>query len=287
MRPRKTISEFIPVFSGPALVVALAVLFLFGCQSTPTSGPAVPNDQNTQKSAKDDDAATGRRKMEVNVSGAEATTDSNQNITLDYPVLRDKNDMIPDWVINPNKDGVLGAVGVGPKCQLGTKEQLDEARLNARLELAQMLELRLQGVDRGQLEQQIQAEGESISDRSRKSILGVDRSLTDIVLAGTRQRALWFDPETDECFVWMVLDGKILEKVDHHITKDISVFVANTPVGSVYVPVRRKQQAPTVIVNVADKPKSVSSVEGLEEKLKDIENIPMDEGDKKDENKEE
>ena len=40
-------------------------------------------------------------------------------------------------------------------------------------------------------------------------------------------------------------------------------------------------------VNVADKPKSVSSVEGLEEKLKDIENIPMDEGDKKDENKEE
>jgi hypothetical protein len=219
-----------------------------------------------------------RQQMEIEVEGASASQEGN-TITLDYPVQKDKNNRLPVWVINPGTDGVLGAVGVGPVCQLGTKEQLDEARLNARLELAQMLELRLQGIDRGQLEQQTQAMGDSVQDNSRKNILGVDRSISDIVLAGSRQRALWFDPDNGECYVWIVLDGDVLEKVDHYVNQDVSTFVANTPIDLEYKPERRQPKPPTVVVDMPEQaapaPEILEPVEELEEKLPKIETIPL------------
>lgn len=253
------------------LGAVLFSLLLGSCQS------------DSQKKGTDDivspsGAEVERQQREIQVEGANASQ-SDGTITLDYPVLLDRNDALPDWVINPGIGGVLGAVGVGPVCRLGTKEQLNEARLNARLELAQMLELRVQGVDREQLEQQLQANGNTLSDNSRKSILAVDRSITDVVLAGSRQRALWFDPETDECFVWIVLDGKVLEMVDHYVTEDVSVFVANTAISTEYKPTRRKQQPPQVIIEAqpqaAPTPEVLEPAEELEAKLKDIETIPV------------
>ena len=250
---------------------ALASLLLIGCQS------------DSQNKATDDptsEAGVAREQRQIQVQGANASQ-SDGMITLDYPVLLDRNDALPDWVINPGLGGILGAVGAGPVCRLGTKEQLNEARLSARLELAQMFELRLQGVDREQLEQQLQANGNTLSDNSRKSLLAVDRSITDIVLAGSRQRALWFDPETDECYVWMVLDGKVLDMADHYIAEDVSVFIANTPISSEYKPTRRKQPTPTVIVEAPEQgpapaPEVKEPIEVLEEKLKDLETIPVE-----------
>ena len=252
------------------IVLLLGIgLFMVGCN-------AGGQDQNTTVTPVEPEVE--RQQMEIEVEGASASQ-KGDTITLDYPVLEDKNNRIPDWAINPGIGGVLGAVGVGPVCQLGTKEQLDEARLNARLELAQMLELRLQGIDRGQLEQQTQAMGDSVQDNSRKNILGVNRSISDIVLAGSRQRALWFDPDNGECYVWIVLDGDVLEKVDHYINQDVSTFVANTPIDSEYKPQRRQPKPPTVVVEMSEQvapiPEPLEPVEELEEKLPEIETIPL------------
>ena len=57
----------------------------------------------------------------------------------------------------------------------------------------------------------------------------MDRDVVDVVIAGSRQRSLWFDPESGECYVWMVLDAKILDKAKHVVVEGISVLVARDP----------------------------------------------------------
>ena len=276
--------------------VGLAVAALSACESNNANRTAATSSDSTSMSAQDNsEGQVERRQMEILVDGADYTQDGS-TITLDYPVLVDKNDRIPDWVINPGLGGVLGALGVAPLSSLGTKEQLNEARLNARLELAFTLESRIQSVGRTQLEQQLQGSNGGVDESSRKGILNVDRNISDVVLAGSRQRALWFDPENGECYVWVVVDGKVLEMVDHYVHEQVSVFLANSAVPN-YVPTRTRHQPPRVTVNVTEaaappppepdpepepepepEPVPTDTVDGLEERMNELETIPIKEG---------
>jgi hypothetical protein len=262
-----------------ALALAIAASLLAGCNSTSSEK------QEPVKKQPSADAGT----VQVQVQGAEAVTNADGSITLNYPESDDINDRIPDWVINPAIGGVTGAVGVAPGNDLGMREQLDEARRGGRMELDSMLELRVQRVGRSELEQDIRVEGDQAADRSRRGTLGVDRNILDAVLAGSRQRALWFDIDSGECYVWMVLDGALLERVDHHVAKGVSIFVANQKLPNEYKPKRKSIEPPTVIVQMpkAEKPEPApvaapeipeppkDPIEELEDKLNPIETIPV------------
>lgn len=235
-----------------------------------------PAGAETSAQAEQKEGAVGRETMTIKVDGA-ASTHEGDTLTLTYPVLQDKNQRLPDWAINPAMGGVVGAVGVANVKGLGTREQLDEARLSGRLELASMLETRLQTVGRSALEENLMATAEGRSENSRRNTLGVDRDILDIVLAGSRQRALWFDPESGECFVWMVLDGGVLDKAQHYVVDELSVFIANTPISAEYKPTRAKLKPPTVVVEAAEPPPPPPKepVEQLEESLKPIGTVPI------------
>ena len=266
------------LFWAAALVAPLG---FSGCNSTETADAAQPR----QAEATSDSGAKIEREqmtLDVRVAGAEADKSGDSTITLDYPVLKDKNLLIPDWVINPNLGGVLGAVGVATENGLGTREQLDEARLGARLELAAMLETRLQRVGRTELDANLTADGSGRKEDSRKGTLGVDRTILDSVLAGSRQRALWFDPENGECYVWIVFDGGVLAKVDQHVEEGVSIFIANTPIETEYVPERNKPDAPTVVIELPATPEPQPEpeapkepIEKLEDSLEPIKSIPL------------
>ena len=256
--------------------------FTVGCQQT--SGNQGANEPVTTVAA---EAQNAPNEVDVTVSGANATQDGD-TIKLEYPAPTDFIDRVPEWVINPTLGGVPGAVGVAAQNDLGRKEQLDEARLNARIELVSMLETRVQRVGRGELEQDTRVEGGADASRSRKSTIGIDRQILDSVLAGSRQRALWVDKDTDECYVWMVMDGSVLERADHTLANDVSVFRANQNITSEYRPDRRRFEKPTVIVTprtpapqpVAAEPEQEpeppkTPIEELEEKLKPIQTIPQ------------
>jgi hypothetical protein len=262
------------ILHNAAKGLLVATVFLTGCQTAKKEPPK--EDTTAQVGADESNATVTRESRTIQVDGATSTRDG-QTITLDYPVLQDKNQRIPDWVINPAMGGVVGAVGVASVKGLGMREQLDEARLSGRLELASMLETRLQTVGRSALEENLMANADGRSENSRRNTLGIDRDILDIVLAGSRQRALWFDPETDECFVWMVLDGGVLTKAQHYIVDDISVFIANKPIAEEYKPQRAKVKSPTVVVEAPapapEEPKE--PVEQLEESLKPIQSVPI------------
>ena len=261
------------------LALAFAASLLAGCKSTSSDNNAPVENQ----------AGSDSGTVQVQVQGAEAVTNADGSITLNYPESDDINDRIPDWVINPAMGGVTGAVGVAPGNDLGMREQLDEARLSGRMELVSMLELRVQRVGRTELEQDIRVERDQPADRTRRGTLGVDRHILDAVLAGSRQRALWFDTDSGECYVWMVLDGALLERVDHRVTKGVSVFVPNQQLPNEYKPKRKTIEPPTVIVQMpkAEKvePAPVAApevpeppkepLEELEDKLNPIETIPV------------
>jgi hypothetical protein len=185
---------------------------------------------------------------------------------------------LPDWVVNPTLDGVLGAVGVSSLNELGTGHQIDNARTSARLEIARMLEVRVQDVGRRDIEQRIRAigDGELASDGSRKSMLGVDRNIADSVLSGSRQRAMWFDPSSGDCYVWMVMDGAVQKKADHYVENGVSVYVANTEITKEFRPERPKAPTPAPAAPEPKEPEPVlGPVERLESRLKALETIPV------------
>ena len=269
-RPARTSSRLARSLSPAA---CLSVCLLAACSST--------------KESKNEGAPVEREEMQVTVTGADATREGD-TLKIEYPVLKDKNDRIPDWVINPSLGGVTGAVGVASTKKMGTREQIEEARRSARLELAAMLEARLQQVGREELEENMRVASGERGEQSRKSTLRVSRDILDTVLAGTRQRALWFDPENSECYVWMVMDGRILQSVEHRVVDSVSVFVANQAISQEYRPERRKPEVPKVIVEAPDQPVEQAApeppktpVEKLEGNLKPIQTIPIKEGEAK------
>ncbi len=264
-----------------ATLVALGLSI--GCETAPAPAPAPapppPPPVADSTSGNNGGAEVGTEEMQVSVTGAEATQ-TGDTLKIEYPVLKEKNDRIPDWVINPGLGDVIGALGVAPQKGMGTKEQLDEAKLNGRIELAAMLEGRVQRVGRTELEEDYNATEAGRTEVSHKNILGVDRNILDMVLAGARQRALWFDPDNGEAYIWMVLDGAVLANASHHVADSVSVFVANTPITVPYIPQRRQQEVPQVIVAPRapappppEAPKDPIDV--LEGKLKEIETIPL------------
>ncbi|QDU68974.1 hypothetical protein [Engelhardtia mirabilis] len=188
----------------------------------------------------------------------------------------------PDWIVNPAIDGVLGSLGVAPENDLGTREQLNEARRDGRIELARMLEVRVQEVGRGDLEQYIEAarvvDEVTFDNSSAKSSLGVDRAITDLVLSGSRQRAMWFDPANGDCYVWLVMDGQVPQMADHSVENGVSIYVANRAIESEYRPDWPEAPTPAPVPQVqapAPVPVKKSPTEKLEEVLKPIESIPV------------
>lgn len=192
----------------------------------------------------------------------------------------------PDWVSNPGMGGVLGAVGVGEINDLGTRFQVEEARFSARLEIGRMLETRVQSAGRDETNQNIRASRDddkiTRSSDSTHDKLGIDRRITDVVLAGSRQRGLWVDPTTDVVYVWMVMDGKVLDAVDHAVENGVSIFVAIQRIMTEYVPPR-----PELIVEIEGVPerpapeqKPLTPIQELEDKLNELESQPIktDEG---------
>ncbi|RMD46810.1 MAG: hypothetical protein D6834_01890 [Aquificota bacterium] len=107
----------------------------------------------------------------------------------------------PKWVLNPQMEGGLSAVGSAKIGRAGMQFARTEALANARDELARQLQVKVKNMVKN-FTQQIGVGDEQTVD---KVSVQVSKQVTSTVLQGSRQKDMWISP-SGELYVLVVLD---------------------------------------------------------------------------------
>ena len=118
----------------------------------------------------------------------------------------------PEWAMNMGKyDKGIGAVGVARPTKLGTQRQINQANLAARMQLAQILESKIEGAVESAAESAIMLnlpEGKEIGQLTEQEQV---RTFVKKTLEMSQPNAQWKDPENGELYVWMILEQRELD----------------------------------------------------------------------------
>ncbi|WP_456401207.1 LPP20 family lipoprotein [Persephonella sp.] len=115
----------------------------------------------------------------------------------------------PQWVLNPNVEGGLAAVGSAKIGPAGIQFARTEALANARDELARMLSIKVKNM----IKNFTQTTGIGDETTVDKVSAQVSKQVTSQVLNGSRQKDMWISP-SGELYVLVVLDpGSVKEAI--------------------------------------------------------------------------
>jgi len=115
----------------------------------------------------------------------------------------------PQWVLNPNVEGGLAAVGSAKIGPAGIQFARTEALANARDELARMLTVKVKNM----IKNFTQTTGIGDETTVDKVSAQVSKQVTSQVLNGSKQKDMWISP-SGELYVLVVLDpGSVKEAV--------------------------------------------------------------------------
>jgi len=122
--------------------------------------------------------------------------------------LREK----PVWVLNMGKyEKGIGAVGVAKSTKLGTQRQINQANLAARMQLAQIINSKIEGAVESAAESAIMLnlpEGQEIGQLTEQEQV---RTFVKQSLQMTQPNAQWKDRENGELYVWMIMKQRDLD----------------------------------------------------------------------------
>jgi len=107
----------------------------------------------------------------------------------------------PKWVLNPQSEGVLSAVGSAKIGKAGIQFAKIEALANARDELARQLSVKVKNMIKN-FTQQIGVGDDQTVD---KVAVQVSKQVTSQVLQGSKQKDMWISP-SGELYVLVILD---------------------------------------------------------------------------------
>ena len=118
----------------------------------------------------------------------------------------------PAWVINMGTyDKGIGAVGIARRTKLGTQRQINQANLAARLQLAQIVESKVEGAVESAAESAIMLnlpEGKEIGQLTEQEQV---RTFVKKTIEMSRPKAQWKDRTNGELYVWMILEQRELD----------------------------------------------------------------------------
>ena len=104
----------------------------------------------------------------------------------------------PSWILNPMKNGKVGAVGIADTHVRGLHYQKDLAVKRALTELSEQ-----QGVDvqaSSKVKEYASSDGRSGSSINNQATFNTNSKVTAHI------EAVWQDPMSDKLYVWMVMD---------------------------------------------------------------------------------
>lgn len=105
----------------------------------------------------------------------------------------------PAWVMNPDKPGYTSVVASAPKQDWGGHAaQYRVAQMKARQELAQMVRVRVESVNRSGTEDRAGTVSRSGDVETRV------QSSVDLILEAARVIEEWTDPQSGELYIWLV-----------------------------------------------------------------------------------
>lgn len=113
----------------------------------------------------------------------------------------------PRWVLSPEMEGGLSAVGSAKIGKAGIQFARTEALANARDELARMLQVKVKNMVKN-FTQVIGAGDEQTVD---KVSVQVSKQVTSTVLQGSKQKDMWISP-SGELYVLVVLDPQSVKQ---------------------------------------------------------------------------
>jgi len=126
----------------------------------------------------------------------------------------------PEWAMNMGKyDKGIGAVGVARSTNLGTQRQINQANLAARMQLAQILESKIEGAVESAAESAIMLnlpEGKEIGQLTEQEQV---RTFVKKTLEMSQPNAQWKDPENGELYVWVVIEQRDLDILKNNISR--------------------------------------------------------------------
>ncbi|WP_457640346.1 LPP20 family lipoprotein [Persephonella sp.] len=115
----------------------------------------------------------------------------------------------PQWVLNPQVEGALAAVGSAKIGPAGMQFARTEALANARDEIARMLQIKVKNM----IKNFTQVTGIGDQQTVDKVSAQVSKQVASQVLTGSQQREMWISP-SGELYVLVVLDpGAVKEAV--------------------------------------------------------------------------
>ncbi|MBI4808399.1 MAG: LPP20 family lipoprotein [Nitrosomonadales bacterium] len=105
----------------------------------------------------------------------------------------------PAWVMNPDKPGYTSVVGSAPKQDWGGRAaQLRVAEMKARQELAQIVRVQVESMNKFKTEDRSGSVSRTGDVETRL------RSSVDLSLESARVIEEWTDPQSGELYIWLV-----------------------------------------------------------------------------------
>ncbi len=114
----------------------------------------------------------------------------------------------PSWVLNPEVEGGLAAVGSAKIGKAGLQFARTEALANARDELARQISVKVKNM----VKNFTQVTGIGNEETVDKVSVQVSKQVTSQVLQGSRQKDMWISP-SGTLYVLVVVDPEMIKKV--------------------------------------------------------------------------
>jgi gas vesicle protein len=114
---------------------------------------------------------------------------------------------LPNWVLNPQIEGSIAAVGIAPKSKGGLQFQIPKAEADARANIAAQISTEVSRLTKNSLRE---AQLDEVNDVENVFTQATKNLIKKIPISGSRRINMYVDPNDGSLYVHMSLDSKMI-----------------------------------------------------------------------------